>query len=179
MPLATLLCQAPAASLRAQAPTEYQVKAAYLFNFLKFVEWPEDPPDDPHGKWLFGFLGNTPIADELARLSAGKTVLGRELEVRKLRPTDNPRACNVLFIGESEKKRLPAILASLRGSRVLTVADMDDFAVSGGMIQFVMEDARVRVAIDVGATTRARLKVSSKLLLLAHVVPDTERGANN
>jgi hypothetical protein len=179
MPLATLLCQAPAGSLRAQAPTEYQVKAAYLFNFLKFVEWPEDAADDPHGKWLFGFLGETPIEGELARLSAGKTVLGRELQVRKLRPTDNPRACNVLFIGESEKKRLPAILTSLHGSSVLTVADMDDFVVSGGMVQFVMEDARVRVAIDVGATTRARLKVSSKLLLLAHVVPDTERGASN
>jgi hypothetical protein len=76
-------------------------------------------------------------------------------------------------------KRLPAILTVLRGSSVLTVADMDNFIGSGGMVQFVVEDARVRVAIDVGATTRARLKVSSKLLLLAHVVPGTERGANN
>ena len=179
VPLATLLCQVPAASLRAQAPTEYQVKAAYLFNFLKFVEWPDDAPDDPHGKWIFGFLGDTPIAAELTSLAAGKNVLGRELQIKKLQPTDNLRACNVLFIGASEKKRLPAILASLRGSSVLTVADMDDFVASGGMVQFVMEDARVRVAIDVGATNRARLKVSSKLLLLAHVVPGAERGANN
>ena len=177
--LTALLCPIPPASVEAQAPTEYQVKAAYLFNFLKFVEWPDDPPDDPHGKWTVGFIGDTRIADELGRLAAGKSVLGRELQIKKLQPADNPRACNVLFISESERKRLPALLASLRGSSVLTVADMDDFVGSGGMVQFVVEDARVRVAIDVSATTRARLKVSSKLLLLAHVVPGTERGANN
>ena len=146
---------------------------------MKFVEWPDEPPDDPRGKWVVGFIGDTQIADELGRLAEGKNVLGRELQVKKLQSSDNLRACNVLFISGSEKKRLPAIFASLRGSSVLTVADMDDFVGSGGMVQFVMEDARVRVAIDVGATSRARLKVSSKLLSLAHVVPGTERGTNN
>jgi hypothetical protein len=162
-----------------QSPTEFQVKAAYLFNFLKFVEWPDDPGADPHGKWVVGFVGETPIGGELTRLVEGKNVLGRDLQVKNFQTTDNLRACHILFISESEKKRLPAILTVLRGSSVLTVADMDNFIGSGGMVQFVVEDARVRVAIDVGATTRARLKVSSKLLLIAHVVPGTERGANN
>jgi hypothetical protein len=89
------------------------------------------------------------------------------------------RACNILFISESEKKRMPAILAGLRGTSVLTVADMDNFIGSGGMIQFVVEDARVRVAIDVGATSRAHLKISSKLLSLARAVTGADRGANN
>ena len=70
---------------------------------------------------------------------------------------DNLRACNILFISESEKKRLSAILAELRGSSVLTVADMDNFIGGGGMIQFMVEDARVRVAIDMGATSRAHV----------------------
>jgi hypothetical protein len=163
----------------AQSPTEYQVKAAYLFNFLKFVEWPEDPAAEPHGKWVIGFVGDSPIDAELARIVEGKNVLGRDLQVKKFQAADNLRACNILFISESEKKRLPSILAALNGSSVLTVADMDDFIGSGGMIQFVVEDARVRVAIDVGATGRARLRVSSKLLALAQTVKETERSAHN
>jgi hypothetical protein len=162
-----------------QSPTEFQVKAAYLFNFLKFVEWPDDPAADPRGKWVIGFIGETPIAGELTRLAEGKNVLGRDLVVKVFQDTDNLRGCNILFISESEKKRLPSILTPLHGSSVLTVADMDNFIGAGGMIQFVVEDARVRVAIDVGATSRARLKVSSKLLSLARVVTGTERDPNN
>jgi hypothetical protein len=167
------------AILAGQSPTEYQVKAAYLFNFLKFVDWPNNPGADPHAKWVIGFVGDSPIADELNQLAGGKNVLGRDLQVRKFQAADNLRACNILFISESEKKRTPSILAELRGSSVLTVADMDDFIESGGMFQFVVEDARVRVAIDVGATSRAHLKISSKLLSLARAVTGSERGANN
>lgn len=163
----------------AQSPTEFQVKAAYLFNFLKFVEWPDDPGADPHGKWIIGFVGDTPVSDELERLVEGKSVLGRDLQVRKFQPGDNLSACNILFIGESQKKRLPAILAALRGSSVLTVADMENFISAGGMVAFVVEDSRVKVAIDVAATGRARLRVSSKLLALAHIVGGPERGAAN
>jgi hypothetical protein len=162
-----------------QAPTEYQVKAAYLFNFVKFVEWPEDPGTDPHAKWVIGFIGDTPIGGELSRLAAGKNVLGRDLQVKQFQASDNLRDCNILFISGSEKKRLTPILAELRGSSVLTVADLENFIGSGGMVQFVVEDARVRLAIDVGATSRARLKVSSKLLAIARLVTTTERGANN
>ena len=143
------------------------------------MEWPDDPGTDPHAKWVIGFVGDTPIGDELTRLVEGKNVLGRDLLVKKFQAADNMRACNILFISESEKKHLPPILAELRGSTVLTVADMDNFIGSGGMIQFVVEDARVRVAIDMGATSHARLKVSSKLLSLARVVTGTERGSNN
>ena len=162
-----------------QSPTEYQVKAAYLFNFLKFVEWPGDPAADPNGKWLIGFVGDSLVGDELTHLVEGKNVLGRDLQVKKYQAADNLRGCNILFIGESEKKRLPSILAALRGYSVLTVADIDNFIGSGGMVQFVVKDARVRVVIDVGATRRARLRVSSKLMALARAVTATERSANN
>lgn len=165
--------------LAAQAPTEFQVKAAYLFNFLKFVEWPDDPAPDSRGKWVIGFIGESPIDSELTHLVEGKNVLGHELLVKKFQAADDLRACNILFITDSEKRRLPAILVALRGSSVLTVADLDNFVGSGGMVQFVVEDARVRVAIDVGATSRARLKVSSKLLALAQIVTGTERATNN
>jgi hypothetical protein len=162
-----------------QGPTEYQVKAAYLFNFLKFVEWPGDPSRDAQGPWVIGVVGDSSIGEELPPLVAGKTVQGRALQVRNFQPAEDLRGCNILFISASETKRLPSILAGLRGSSVLTVADMEHFVAAGGMIQFVMEDGSVRLAIDVGATSRARLKVSSKLLSLARAVTGADRGTNN
>jgi hypothetical protein len=170
----------PIRSVRAQdAPTEYQVKAAYLFNLLKFVEWPGDPLADTHGHWVIGIVGDNSFGDELAQIISGKTVQGHELQVRRFQAGEDLRACHVLFISASEKKRLPSMLAALNGSSVLTVADMDHFIDSGGMIQFVMEEKRVRFGIDVGAAGRARLKVSSKLLSLARTVTGAERAGSN
>jgi hypothetical protein len=163
----------------AQIPTEYQVKAAYLLNFLKFVEWPDDPGTDPQGKWVIGIVGDSPVVGELKRIVEGKNVEGRGMVVRKVRATDNFRGCNILFVSASEEKHLSSILSSLQGSSVLTVADFDNFIGHGGMIQFVAQGDRVRVDIDVGATGRARLKVSSKLLSLAQAVTETVRSANN
>jgi len=162
-----------------QTPTESQVKAAYLFNFLRFVEWPDDAGREPQAKWVIGFVGESSVSSELSRLIEGKNVQGRNLLVKHFQATDDLRACNILFIGASEKKRLPSILVSLHGFSVLTVADMYQFIESGGMMQFVVEDSHVRVAIDVGATSRAHLKVSSKLLALASVVTETVRNVND
>src|SRR4029077_7955876 len=87
-----------------QSPAEYQAEAAYLFNSMKFVEWPDNPAVDPHGKWVIGIIGSIPIGDELTRLVEGKVegenVLGRELEVKKFQVADNPRDCNILFVSE-------------------------------------------------------------------------------
>ncbi len=146
---------------------------------MKFVEWPGDPLVDTHGRWVIGIVGDNPFDDELTQIISGKTVQGHELQVRRFQPGEDLRACHILFISASKKKRLPSVLATLNGSSVLTVAEMDHFIEAGGMIQFVMEDKRVRFAIDVGATGRARLKVSSKLLSLARTVTETERAGNN
>ena len=172
--LAALLSLSNCIESAGQSPTEYQVKAAFLFNFLKFVEWPEEGPTKPHTKWVIGFVGDSPVGGQMSWLFGGKNVSGRELEVKTLQATDNLRNCNILFISASEKKRLPSILEALRGSSVLTVADMDHFVDSGGMVQFVVEEDRVRLTIDVGATSHARLKMSSKLLSLARVVDGAE-----
>ena len=170
----------PIRNLHAQeAPTEYQVKAAYLYNFLKFVEWPGDPLANTQGQWVIGIVGDNPFADQLTQVIAGKTVQGHELQIKRFQPGEDLRVCHVLFISASEKKRLPTMLAALSGSSVLTVADMDHFIESGGMIQFVMEEKRVRFGIDVGAASRARLKVSAKLLSLARTVTRVERVENN
>jgi hypothetical protein len=162
-----------------QTPTEYQVKAAFLFNFLKFVEWPGDAAVDPQAKWVIGIVGDTPVSYQLSYLFAGKNVMGRDVQVKQFQEADNLRSCNILFIGSAERKRLPFILAGLHGSNVLTVGDMDHFIESGGMVQFVDEDSHVRISIDVGATSRAHLKVSSKLLALARTVTSAEGSPTN
>jgi hypothetical protein len=174
--LATSVCGFPARNGRAQeAPTEYQVKAAYLFNFLKFVEWPGDPVANTNGRWVIGIVGENPFGNDLAQAVSGKNVQGHMLEVKSFQSGEDLRACQILFIGDSEKKRVSSILSGLHGASVLTVADTDRFTESGGMIQFVMEDKRVRFGIDVGAASRARLKISSKLLSLAKTVTGTEQ----
>jgi uncharacterized protein DUF4154 len=159
--------------------TEVQIKAAYLFNFLKFVEWPSDAPAEPQGKWVIGVVGDSPVGGELKRMAEGKSVDGRSLLVKTIRATDGLRGYNIIFVSASEEKHFPSILIALQGSCVLTVADFDNFIRHGGMIQFVAQGDRVRVDIDVGATGRARLKVSSKLLSLAQAVTETVRSARN
>ena len=149
--------------------SEYQVKAAYLFNFLKFVEWPAEAFADPLAPIVIGIVGDDPFGNALPQVVIGKTVQGRDLVIRKYRACENLRASHILFISASEKKRLPQLLASLRGSSVLTVADVDGFLEEGGMIRLFSEDNRVRFAINVDAAMMAKLKVSSKLLSLAHV----------
>jgi hypothetical protein len=153
--------------------SEYQVKAAYLFNFLKFVEWPEDAFADPLAPIVIGIVGNDPFGSALPQVIIGKTVQGRDLVIRKYQAGEDLRSTHVLFISVSEKKRIPQILAGLRGSSVLTVADCSDFLTEGGMIQLYSEDNRIRFAINVDAAGRARLKISSKLLSLARVVGGT------
>ena len=152
------------------SPSEYQVKAAYLFNFLKFVEWPEEAFPDPLAPIMIGIAGDDPFGSALPQVVVGKTVQGRDLVIRKYRAGEDLRSTHILFISASEKKRVPQIVVSLRGSSVLTVADFNEFLGEGGMIQLYSENNRIRFAIDVDATGRAKLKISSKLLSLARVV---------
>jgi hypothetical protein len=151
------------------SPSEYQVKAAYLFNFVKFVEWPEEAFTDPLAPIVIGIVGDDPFGDALPQVVSGKTVQGRDLVIRKYHAGEDLRGSHILFISGSEKKRLPQLLSSLHGSCVLTVADVDGFLEEGGMIRLFSEESRVRFAINVDAAIRAKLKISSKLLSLARV----------
>jgi YfiR/HmsC-like len=161
------------------ALSEYQVKAAYLFNFLKFVEYPGESFLDPLAPIVIGVVGDDPFGDALPQVVIGKTVQGRDLVIHAYRAGEDLRGAHILFISASERKRLPMILSSLRGSSVLTVADTEGFLDAGGMIQFLNENGRVRFAINVDATGRGKLKMSSKLLSLAKVVGGNGKEAGN
>ena len=170
---------APVRTNAQDAVSEYQVKAAYVFNFLKFVEYPTSSFVDPLAPLIIGVLGDDPFGSALPQVVIGKTVGGRDLVIRIYHPGEDLRSAHILFISSSERKRLPAIFSSLHGSSVLTVGDTTGFLDAGGMIQFLSESDRVRFAINVDAASRARLKLSSKLLSLAKVMGGNGKEAGN
>jgi hypothetical protein len=165
--------------LRAQANSEqaeeYQVKAAFLYNFAKFVEWPPDALPNERSPIIIGILGEDPLGHVLDQAVLGKNINGHELQVARAKSVQDLNRCQIIFVSSSERKRLPEILANLRGADVLTVGDTEGFAPSGGIIQFTLRENRVRLTVNVEAAERARLKISSRLLALAEIVHDDPR----
>ncbi len=151
---------------------EYQVKAAMIYNFAKFVRWPDG---EAAGKPLVvGVLGDDPFDGSLELALAGRSVFGSPVQVRNLDPSHGPFDCDVLFVGRSERRRIPQVLEQVRGRAVLTISDIDEFASAGGMIGFVIEDGRIRFEVNLDAARRAGLQISSKLLRLATGQRQTE-----
>jgi len=155
--------------VQAQA-NEYQVKAAFLFNFVKFVEWPADAFAYDGAPLVIGVVGSDPFGGALDQTVSGKSVNGHQLAVRRLKLGEDLRGCHILFISSSERKNLAQIFGSLKGAAVLTVGDIGPFNQQGGIINFIMEASKVRFEINVSTADQARLKISSKLLSLAKAV---------
>jgi hypothetical protein len=160
-------------------PTEYEVKAAFLYNFTRFIEWPTDAFEGPQTPMVIGILGEDPFGPALDDIIAGKKVGGRDVVVRRLHRDQDRRGCHLLFISASEKKHLPEILLGLRGSTVVTVSEIDRFIYSGGTINLLVENSRVRFEVNLDAAARARAKISAKLLALARGVVDDRAGKRN
>ena len=150
--------------VQAQAD-EYQVKAAFIFNFAKFVDWPGDAFSDG-GSLVVGVVGDDPFGGALDRLN-GSAVNGRRLRIKRLRLGDNLRDCHILFISKSEGRNLGKILDSIKGTSVLTIGEMPQFNQSGGMIRFVIQNSKVRFEINAAAAAQAHVRISSKLLALS------------
>jgi YfiR/HmsC-like len=159
-----------AITTHAQSVGEYQIKAAFLFNFAKFVEWPPGSFSDPSTPLQICVLGQDPFGEELRKITDQKTVNGRKLEVKHVIDLPEARNCHILFIGASEKLSRKKILAGLQGASVLTVSDTKGFVGEGGMINFVLENDRVKFEVSPVAAERAGLKISSKLLSVAKLV---------
>jgi YfiR/HmsC-like len=168
--LATVVLAAPGRVAGAQpAVSESDVKAAFLYNFTKFVEWPSASFPDARSPLKICVLGEDPFGKTLRALADGE-VVGRPLSLLRLDNLSNPAACHVLFISRSEKKRLPQILAVLDNAPVLTVGDTPEFFEQGGIINFILEESKVRFEINQEAAERVGIKISSKLLALARHV---------
>jgi hypothetical protein len=162
------------AAAQANQPSEYEVKAAFLFNFTKFVEWPDSSFRDAQAPLVIGIVGDDPFGDSLPRIVAGQKAQGRSISIVKYRRGDDLRHTHVLFIGASERQHSAEILSGLQDASVLTVSDIDGFAEAGGVMQFVIQENRVHFIVNLDAATQSKLRVSSKLLVLARVINHNE-----
>ncbi len=154
------------------AAGEYQIKAAYLRHFAQFVEWPQNVLS-PGAPIVIGLVGQDPFGRAIDEVIAGKHANGHPLVVRHLRWNDDLTSCHVLFVSSSELQHLGAILDATRGFSVLTVADVDGFAMRGGMIELMTVENRVHFDINTSAATEAHLRISSKLLGIARAIRST------
>lgn len=149
------------------SPSEYQIKAAFLYNFAKFVQWPAQVFPRPTSPIVIGVLGKNVFGGDLEKTIHGKAINGHPLLFKEFRSTTEATNCEILFISPSEKNHLPKILNGLHGANVLTVSETDHFTEDGGMINFVIEDDRIHFQINNDAAKKAGLTISSKLLSLA------------
>jgi hypothetical protein len=174
------LCLVIAAALYAPPPVisqsktagEYEVKAAFLYNFAKFVEWPDRSFASAQSDFAICVLGNDPFGQTLDDALEGKMIGSRRVKLERVKDAARARECQVVFVAPSESQRLPEIIDQLRGASVLVVGETDGFAQAGGTVQFTLEQDRVRFTINPDAAERAGLRLSSKLLALAKIVHD-------
>ena len=170
-----LLLQFPATAGSADYNvSEYEVKAAFLFNFTKFVEWPREAFYAPGEPLTICIVGDDPFGAGLDFIR-NKSVNNRGLEIRRLGQPADTRDCHVLFIAYSEKTRMREILNSVVKQEVLTVSDISGFAGSGGVIEMYIKDRKVRFRVNTSAARRHHLKIGSQLLELAEIVTDKEQ----
>jgi hypothetical protein len=155
---------------RAQTFNEYQVKAAFLYTFAKFVEWPPQAFSSPSGAMAICILGDDPFGNFLDDAVRGKTVEGRPLVVYRMADFPAGHECKILFIATSERRRMPALLESAATRSVLTVGDTADFASQGGVIGLQLDGQRIRLSVNLAAAEKARLRISSRLLSLATII---------
>jgi uncharacterized protein DUF4154 len=149
---------------------EYQVKAAYLFNFGQFVEWPVAAYASPNAPFVIGILGDDPFGGALEAVVRGESLRGHPLAIRRFRNPEDVTDCNILFIGRSEAARLEQTLQSLRGRHILTVTDAAGAEGRAAIIVLLNENNRIRMRINVAEARANDLVISSKLLRPAEVV---------
>lgn len=148
---------------------EYEIKAAYLYNFINYIDWPADAFPPAGGKITIGIVGENPFGEALDPLN-GKPVKGRTLVVKQITEPKDLDQCQIVFFSASERQRVPELLDKLKDSRILTVSEIDGFAQRGGIINFISERNKVRFEINPDAARRLGLTISSELLKLAKLV---------
>ena len=152
---------------------EYPVKLGCLYNFARFVEWPSDSFRSPDAPLAICIVGHDPFSRETENELRTRPLAGHPVEFMAVKQTDPLKACHIVFVPLTEKDQAAGIVRSLKGSMALTVGESEGFAVSGGIINFTIEQGNVHFEINRLAADRAGLKISAKLLNLAKVV--TER----
>jgi hypothetical protein len=155
---------------RADTAKEYQIKAACLLNFAQFIEWPPSSFADAGTPITIGVLGDDPFGQALEQTFQDESVKGRNIVVKRSRQIEDLKACHLVFISTSEKDHLSETLTTLNDAHVVTIGDMHGFASRGGIVNFYLENNKVRFEINADAAQRSGLKISSQLLKRAKIV---------
>jgi hypothetical protein len=168
--LALLLPALSAIAQSAGRESEVRIKAAFLYKFGDFVEWPPNALERSGASFTIGVLGADDIAAELERVVAERTIKGRPVSVRRIRRGDSLANLHVLFVGRSESLRLGEIMGATDGQPVLTVTETENALASGSMINFIAVDDKVRFDVALAPAGRGQLKISARLLAVARKV---------
>lgn len=163
------------AQVGAQSPSEYQVKAAFLFNFTKFVAWPAAAFRSGDSPITVCLLGEDPFGNSLDQIVKGQVVGGRSLAVRRLAQIPRDEGCHMVFLSGLEKNRAAQAVAGIKNLPILTVSDGDEIGEIGSTIIFFVEDNKIRFNINLDAAERAGIKISSQLLKLAKNVHEGKK----
>jgi hypothetical protein len=171
-----ILCTTLAIPLWAQtagsgASSEYLIKAGFTYNFAKLMQWPETAFPHPDSPVVIGVLGADSLSNTLRDVLAGKTVNERGFLVKHFKLGPEIRDCNILFVSASETPHLDEIFHLIKGLPILTIGETPTFAHRGGIINFILEDDKVRFEVNVEAAKQADITISSRLLALARIVP--------
>ena len=149
--------------------SEYEVKAAFLLNFVRFIDWSDQTKGEADNEIILGIAGEDRFGEAL-NLISGKKVKGRVVVVNRFDDSDNLTACDILFISSSEKDRLSSIMATLKDLPILTVSEIEGFTQRGGIINFIIVANKIRFEINPDAAKQVGIHISSQLLQLARIV---------
>lgn len=172
-----LVADGPRVVAQSKGASEYQVKAAFLYHFAQFVEWPPEAFRDAGAPLTYCLLGDDSFGGAIELALNGKSVGTHPVRVRHLGQVQEVSGCHVLFVSASGEKNIAVVLEVVNGNPVLTVGESKHFAEEGGMIGLFLEDNKVRFEINVGAAQRAQLKISARLLALASKVIGGSKGS--
>lgn len=167
--LTAVLAAGEASCAEPRKPTEHDVKAAFIFNFAKFVDWPPAKSQESATTMNVCVIGNEPLGAALSAIE-GKIAGGKKIRIRLEPPQQSLGSCSILFVGDAENEQLGRILETVKNASVLTIGDTKGFTRQGVMINFYMDNKRVRFEINPKAASRAGLQISSNLLKIALIV---------
>ena len=151
-----------------QNPTEFQLKAVFIYNLVNFVEWPASAFEKPSDPFVIGVVGQNVFGTSLEEAVAGETYHGRRIEVRYFERADQATGCHIVYVQE-DPALAAEMLAAAKGKAILTICDADDFMQAGGMIRFYLDRSQLRMEINQGLVSNHGLVLSSKLLRLVKV----------
>ena len=155
------------------APNEYQLKAAFLYNFTQFVNWPSSSFTSPNAPLVIGVIGKNPFGTYLEQTISGESANGHPIIFQHYSSNEEIKSCQILFINMSEKKKITEIINTQKNKAILTVSDTPHFLEYGGIVKFLNKNDKIKLQVNLKAAKEASLVISSKLLRLVEIVENT------